>query len=85
MARTSAGTGARGSAWTLGIPIVLNLLVILILPQLYQENTAANATLVAVAALGTPWVLAALIGRILRSVVEDATRAQEERHDRDFV
>ena len=67
------------------IPIVLNLLVLLVVPLLLHENGLARATIVAVAALGAPWILFFIIGRVLDHVVRTTQEERDEAEHRDFV
>jgi hypothetical protein len=67
------------------IPIVFNLLVLVIIPTVFRQWGLERALVIAVAALGWPWLMYAIIGRLIRHVSARAdARRNEAEHD-EFV
>lgn len=51
------------------IPIVLNLLVLVVVPSLFENNEFGRALFVFIVAILWPWILYFVIGRILHDLV----------------
>lgn len=65
------------------IPIVLNLLVLVAVPSLFESNEFGRALFVFIVAILWPWILYFVIGRILHDLVRRVSeeRGASENHD----
>ena len=73
----------RNYGWL--IPVFLNLLVLVIVRNIFQENSWDRAVMLAVAALGFPWFLYFVVGRMISHVATNRLRESPNGEDTDFV
>ena len=67
------------------IPIVLNVLVLGVVPRLFEANEFGRALFVFAIAIIWPWVLYFVIGRILEDLVKQVSKKREADENHDFV
>ncbi len=76
---------AKDRNWYILIPIVLNVLVLVVLPTLWRQNGPERTLIVAVAALGWPWLMYFVIGRIIEHIIAKTSQGRETSDHEDFV
>jgi len=76
---------AKERNWYILIPIVLNLLVLVVLPTLWRQNGPERTLIIAVAALGWPWLMYFVIGRIIEHTITKASQSHKASDHEDFV
>jgi hypothetical protein len=74
-------SGHKERNWFLLIPIVFNVLVLMVLPTSLRQWGFERTLIIAVAAMGWPWLLYYLIGRLINYLVERAEAKRDDEHE----
>lgn len=75
----------RRGTWFVMIPVVLDIGVLLIMPKVLEENQLVPALVIGASALVAPWLLFAIISRLVSGAIERAHRERDEAEHVDFV
>ena len=76
---------AKQRNYTWLIPAVLNLLVLAILWDLFQEIRVERAIILTIAALGWPWLMFLVISKMVSHVAASRAKKSGDAEDVDFV
>jgi hypothetical protein len=76
---------ARWNSPGILVPIVLNLMVLTVVPQVFAENPPSTAVPLLVLVMAWPWFLSWIVGRVLKNHAEKIARQRDDAEDTDFI